>query len=84
MKYTFYYEETLSRTVEIDAKDLSSALANLYQQIDLQEIVLGGDDFLAARIIAPLNENKYSLGIEKCGEAVDPNKEDYEIVLDTW
>lgn len=84
MKYTFHYEETLSRKVEIDAKDLGSALANLYQQIDSQEIVLSGDDFLTARITAPLDENRYSLGIENCGEAIDPNKRDYEIILDAW
>lgn len=84
MTYTFNYEETLSRRIKIEAKDLPTALTELVRQIDAQEIVLDSSDFLTGQISAPLYENKYTLGIENCGDPIDPNKGDWDIILESW
>lgn len=84
MIYTFDYEETLSRRIKIEAKDLSTALTELVRRIDTQEIVLNADDFLTGQISAPLYENKYTLGIENCGDPIDSDKGDWSVVLETW
>jgi hypothetical protein len=83
MKYVFEYEETLMRTVTIDADSLTTALARLTKMVENADIVLSGDDFLMARILMPLNLNKYNIDIEKDAQSVS-NKEDYSVVLEAW
>lgn len=45
MKYEIKVSETLSRVVEIDAKDKESALEKIRKMYSNEEIVLGADDF---------------------------------------
>lgn len=83
MKYVFEYEETLMRTVTIDADSLANALTRLTEKIENEDIVLSADDFFMARILMPLDLNKYNVDLEKEGQSV-PNKEDYAVVLEAW
>jgi hypothetical protein len=83
MKYVFEYEETLMRKITVDADSLTTALTRLTEMIENAEIVLSADDFLTARILMPLDLNKYNIDIEKDAQSV-PNKEDYAVVLEEW
>lgn len=83
MKYVFDYEETLTRTVTIDADSLAQALTHLTEKIENEDIVLSANDFSMARILMPLSLNKYTVDLEKEYQPV-PNKEDYAIVLEAW
>lgn len=83
MKYVFDYEETLMRTITIDTDSLTTALTRLTEMIENADIVLSADDFFTARILMPLDRNKYTVDLEKEYQPV-PNKEDYAIVLEAW
>lgn len=82
MKFTFDYEETLTRRIVIDAKNLSNAIKELERRIDQEEIVLGAEDFVGGKISMPLMEN-FLPTLENCGEPVR-NKENLDIVIDYW
>jgi len=82
MKFTFDYEETLTRRVTIDATRLSEAIARIEQMIENEEIVLGAEDFAGGEIRMPLEEN-YFPRLQSCGEAVK-DKSDMDIVIDFW
>lgn len=82
MKFTFDYEETLTRRVTIDAENLSDAIKELERRIDQEEIVLNAEDFAGGKISMPLTEN-FLPTLENCGESVQ-DKEDLDIVIDYW
>lgn len=84
MKFTFDYEETLSRRVSVDADNLGDAIAAIRNMIDNETIVLGSKDFLAGKISLPLEENSpYYVRVEKCGETVK-DISDLDIVIEEW
>lgn len=84
MKFTFDYEETLSRRVSVDADNLGDAIAAIRNMIDNETIVLGSKDFLAGKISLPLEENSpYYVRVEKCGETVK-DVSDLDIVIEEW
>ena len=82
MKFTFDYEETLTRRIVIDADCLSDALHEIERRIENEEIVLGAEDFAGGQISMPMAEN-YLPQLRDCGEDVE-NKDDLDIVVDFW
>ena len=82
MLYTFDYEETLARRVEISARNLSEALQELYNKIDEEEIVLDSSDFAGAKISMPLKCNHY-LKLTEEGETVD-DVSYHNLEIDWW
>lgn len=85
MKFTFDYEETLTRRVVIDARDVAEALTKVHRMIDDEELVLDANDFATGRIRMPLNKNdNFMLRLEREGEEVDEYGEDYSLVIDWW
>ena len=50
MKYTIEVEETLSKTIEIDAKSESEARGKANKQYKNADIILSGDDYLDYKI----------------------------------
>lgn len=82
MKFTFDYEETLTRRIVIEASNLGEAMQEMYRRIDEEEIVLGAEDFAGGTIKMPLEEN-YSLQLQHFGESVE-NKDGLDIVVDYW
>ena len=50
MKYTIEVEETLSKTIEIDAKSESEALEKANKQYKNADIILSGDDYVGHEI----------------------------------
>ena len=84
MKFTFDYEEILSRRVSVDADNLGDAITIMRDKIDNQQIVLGAEDFCTGKISLPLEENSpYYVRIEKCGESVK-DVSDLDIVIEEW
>lgn len=84
MKFTFDYEETLSRRVSVNADNLGDAIAAIRNMIDNETIVLRSEDFLAGKISLPLEENSpYYVRVEKCGETVK-DVSDLDIVIEEW
>lgn len=86
MKFTFDYEETLSRRVTIDAKNFQDAMNQLYEMIDNCDLVLSADDFSSGKISIPLGKNlNFVPRLEYLGEEMeDTDSEDYDMVLDWW
>ena len=82
MKFTFDYEETLTRRVVIDADCLGDALREIERRIEDEEIVLGSEDFVGGQISMPLEEN-FLPQLRDCGEDVK-DKHDLDIVVDFW
>lgn len=83
MKYVFEYEETLMRTITIEADSLVQALTEIDKRIENADIVLDSGDFLGGKISMPLDRNKYTVDIEKDFESVT-DRENYSIVLESW
>lgn len=85
MKFTFDYEETLTRRVVIDARDVAEALTKVHRMIDDEELVLDANDFATGRIRMPLNKNdNFMLRLEREGVEVDECGEDYDLTIDWW
>lgn len=82
MKFTFDYEETLSRRIIIDAPRLNDAIAELERRIDQEEIILNSEDFLSAEVRMPLEKNFYPQ-LQRFGELVK-DTEDLDILIDCW
>ena len=82
MKFTFDYEETLTRRVIIDADNLANAIKEIERRIDDEEIILGAEDFAGGEIRMPLEEN-FLPQLQLCGESVDSTK-NLDIVVDFW
>ena len=82
MKFTFDYEETLTRRIVIDENSLAAAITRIERMIEDEEIVLGAEDFAGGEIRMPLEEN-FLPQLQLCGEAVE-NKNDLDIVVDFW
>lgn len=82
MKFTFEYEETLMRTITIEADHISDAIKEVETKIDNQEIILDSKDFLGAEIRMPLDKNFFPQ-LQKFGESVKDTK-DLDIVIDCW
>lgn len=82
MKFTFDYEETLTRRVIIEANTLMDAIEELGCKIDAEEIVLGAEDFAGGTIKMPLECNHLPR-LELFGEPVE-NKDGLSIVIDCW
>ena len=83
MKFTLYYEETLSRAVVVDANSLADAVKELENQINNETLVLDSKDFLSGQISLPLSENPL-LELKSEGVPVDVQRRDYELVLEYW
>jgi hypothetical protein len=84
MKFTFDYEETLVRRVNVDADNLGDAIAAIRKMIDDETIVLDAEDFCGGKISLPLDENSpYYVRVEKCGETVE-DVSDLDIVIEEW
>jgi hypothetical protein len=82
MKFTFDYEETLTRRIVIEENTLAAAITQIERMIEDEEIVLGAEDFAGGEIRMPLEEN-YLPQLQLCGEAVK-NKSEMDIVVDFW
>ena len=82
MKFTFDYEETLSRRVRIEADTLAEAIKEVESRIEKEQIVLCAEDFAMGKITMPLEEN-FLPQLEKYGDLVE-NKEGLDIVIDYW
>lgn len=82
MKFTFDYEETLTRRVVIDADCLGDALREIERRIEDEEIVLSSEDFVGGQISMPLEEN-YFPQLRHCGDSVE-DKYDLDILIDCW
>ena len=82
MKFTFDYEETLTRRVVIDAENLAEAITEIERRIDDEEIVLGAEDFVGGEIRMPLNEN-FLPQLQHYGESVK-DIQGLDIVIDYW
>lgn len=82
MKFTFDYEETLTRRIVIEADCLSDALHEIERRIEDEEIVLSAEDFAGGQISMPMVEN-YLPQLRNCGEDVK-NVEDLDILVDFW
>lgn len=82
MRFTFDYEETLTRRVVIEADCLNEAIAEIQRRIDEEEIVLGAEDFAGGTLKMPLECNHFPQ-LEHFGESVE-NKDGLDIVIDYW
>jgi hypothetical protein len=82
MKFTFDYEETLSRRIRIEADTLAEAIKEVESRIEKEQIVLCAEDFAMGKITMPLEEN-FLPQLEKYGDLVE-NKEGLDIVIDYW
>ena len=82
MKFTFDYEETLTRRVVIEAGRLSEAIDEIERRINDEEIVLCAEDFAGGTIKMPLEENHLPR-LEFFGESME-NKDGLDIVIDYW
>lgn len=82
MKFTFDYEETLTRRVVVEAKCLSEAITEIQRRIDDEEIVLGAEDFAGGTLKMPLECNHLPQ-LEFFGESMK-DKDGLDIVIDYW
>lgn len=82
MKFTFDYEETLTRRVVIEANCLSEAIDEIERRINDEEIVLCAEDFAGGTIKMPLEENHLPQ-LQHYGESME-NKQGLDIVIDYW
>lgn len=82
MKFTFDYEETLSRRIHVEADTLAEAIKEIESRIEKEQIVLCAEDFATGKITMPLEEN-FLPQLEKYGDLVE-NKEGLDIVIDYW
>lgn len=82
MKFTFDYEETLSRRIRVEADTLAEAIKEVESRIEKEQIVLCAEDFAMGKITMPLEEN-FLPQLEKYGDLVE-NKEGLDIVIDYW
>ena len=82
MKFTFDYEETLTRRVIIDAENLAEAINEIERRINDEEIVLGAEDFAGGEIRMPLNEN-FLPQLQHYGESVK-DIQGLDILIDYW
>lgn len=84
MKYTFDYEETLARRVEIYADNLGEAILEMHRKLKDEEIVLNSEDFIGAKISMPV---EYNPMIKVCDEGEAMNEEAtscMDIEIDWW
>lgn len=82
MKFTFDYEEVLTRRVVIEADSVAEAIKEVERRIEDEEIVLGAEDFAGGKISMPLDVN-FLPTLEKCGEILK-DKQDLDLVVDYW
>lgn len=82
MKFTFDYEETLTRRIVIDAGNLTEAINEIERRINNEEIVLGAEDFAGGEIRMPLDTN-FLPQLQHCGESVKDIQE-LDILIDYW
>lgn len=82
MKFTFDYEETLTRRVVLEANCLSEAIDEIERRINDEEIVLCAEDFAGGTIKMPLEENHLPQ-LQHYGENME-NKQGLDIVIDYW
>ena len=82
MKFTFDYEEILTRRVIIDADNLADAIKEIERRIEDEEIILGAEDFAGGEIRMPLDVN-FLPQLRHCGESMD-SVQNLDIVIDFW
>ena len=82
MKFTFDYEETLTRRVVIDAENLAEAINEIERRINEEKIVLGAEDFAGGEIRMPLNEN-FLPQLQHYGENVK-DIQGLDILINFW
>ena len=82
MKYTFDYEETLQRRVEVYADNLGEAILKIRNQVDNQELVLSGDDWIGSKLSIPAEVNPMVRITDEGKEIEDVSCMDIEI--DWW
>ena len=82
MTYTFIYEESLMRTIHLEANNFADAYRMLIDKIDNEEIVLDSSDFIGAEIRYPVESNNVRLSRWGGNERIDT--EGLEITLDIW
>lgn len=82
MKFTFDYEETLTRRIEIEADSFMDATEILKNKIDNKDIILDSSDFVGAEIRIPLSEN-FLPQLQCCGESMEI-KNDVDLLIDFW
>jgi len=81
MKFTFDYEETLTRRVRINADSIEQAITELKRRIDDEEIVLNAEDFAGGKISIPLGDNW--LELDKDGTPIK-ELDYYDLIIDYW
>lgn len=82
MKFTFDYEETLTRRIIIDAGNLTEAINEIERRINNEEIVLGAEDFAGGEIRMPLDAN-FLPQLQHYGESVK-DIQGFDILIDCW
>lgn len=82
MKFTFDYEETLTRRIVIDAGNLTEAINEIERRINDEEIVLGAEDFAGGEIRMPLDAN-FLPQLQHYGESVK-DIQGLDILIDCW
>jgi hypothetical protein len=82
MKFTFDYEETLTRRIDIEADSFIKAIEILKDKIDNQDIVLDSSDFVGAEIHMPLSQN-FLPQLQHYGKSVEIN-DDTDLLVDFW
>ena len=82
MKFTFDYEETLTRRVVIDADNLAEAINEIERRINDEEIVLDAEDFAGGEIRMPLDANRLPQ-LQYYGESMK-DIQGLDILIDYW
>ena len=82
MKFTFDYQETLTRRVNIDASSFLDAIEILKDKLENEEIVLDSSDFVGAEIHMPLKEN-FLPQVQVYGKSVETHV-DTDLLIDFW
>lgn len=82
MKFTFDYEETLTRRVVIDAENLAEAINEIERRINDEEIVLDAEDFAGGEIRMPLDAN-FLPRLQYYGESMK-DIQGLNILIDYW
>ena len=73
MKYKIEIKETLSKVIEVEAKDEGEALRKIEERHKNSEIILDSGDYIKTEIQVYRDKRKKqsAIAIRKCGIAID-------------
>ena len=84
MKYTFDYEETLVRRVEVYADNLGEAILEMNRRLKDEEIVLGAEDFGGAKLSMPVECNPMIRITDEGNDMGEEATSCMDIEIDWW